>query len=111
MKKVIFSLCLVLLGIINVNALCVSRTLYAYDDGKFFGKMILRNDCSFSISTVDGESFTGTYYIDSDEGLQSGATYTIVFNLSNGRTIRTSYMCPVYGKQCVNLDGFLFEAP
>ena len=109
MKKILLSFFVALFTIITANALCINRSFYAYDDGAYFGKLVLNNDCSFSLSTVDGESFSGTYYIDTDE-LSRGSQYLIVFNLSNGRTIRTQYMYPMQGKQCIDLDGFLFEA-
>jgi len=110
MKKIFISFLLALASITGLQALCVTRTMDAEVDGEYFGRLSLRRNCTFFLSTVDGESFRGTYYIDSDEGLQSGSTYTIVFNVSDGRTIRSVYMCPVYGKECVNLDGYLFEA-
>lgn len=109
MKKILLSFFVALFTIITANALCINRSFYAYDDGEYFGKLVLNNDCSFSLSTVDGEIFSGTYYIDTDE-LSRGSQYLIVFNLSNGRTIRTQYMYPMQGKQCIDLDGFLFEA-
>lgn len=109
MKKIVLSLLIALFTTFSAQSLCVSRTFYAYDDGEYFGKLVLSSNCSFSLSTIDGESFSGTYYIDTDE-LSRGSQYLIVFNLSNGRTIRTQYMWPMQGKQCIDLDGFLFEA-
>lgn len=109
MKKFLLSLVVAFFSIITAQALCVSRTFYAYDDGEYFGKLELKSDCSFTITTVDGESFSGTYYINANE-LTKGSQYQIVFNMSDGRTIRTQYMWPTQGKQCVDLDGFLFEA-
>lgn len=109
MKKTLLSLLVALFFAINAQALCVSRTFYAYDDGEYFGKLELKSDCSFTITTVDGESFTGTYHMNASE-LAPGSQYQIVFNMSDGRTIRTQYMWPVQGKQCVALDGFLFES-
>ena len=97
-------------AIITAQALCINRTFYAYDDGEYFGKLELKSDCSFTISTVDGESFSGTYYINTTEQLSPGSQYQIVFNMQDGRTIKTQYMWPKQGKQCVDLDGFLFEA-
>ena len=109
MKKILLSLIVAFFAIITAQALCINRTFYAYDDGKYYGKLELKSDGNFTISTVDGEKFSGTYYINADE-LEKGSQYQIDFNLSDGRTIKTQYMWPLRGKQCVDLDGFLFEA-
>lgn len=109
MKKILLSLVVAFFTIISAQALCINRTYYAYDDGKYFGKIELKSDCSFTISTVDGENFSGTYNINADV-LEKGSQYQIVFNISDGRTIKTQILCPLQGKQCIILDGFNFEA-
>ena len=109
MKKIILSLVVSFITVITAQALCINRSFYAYDDGEFYGKLELKSDCSFTISTVDGEKFSGTYSINADV-LEKGSQYQIVFNISDGRIIKTQYMCPLKGKQCIDLDGFLFEA-
>lgn len=109
MKKILLSLVVAFFTIVTAQALCINRSFYAYDDGKFYGKIELKSNGNFTISTVDGEKFSGTYNINADE-LEKGSQYQIVFNLSDGRTIKTQYMWPLQGKQCIDLDGFLFEA-
>lgn len=109
MKNILLSLVVAFIAVITVQALCINRSFYAYDDGKYYGKLELKSDCSFTISTVDGEKFSGTYYINANQ-LEKGSQYQIVFNMSDGRTIKTQYMWPLQGKQCIDLDGFLFEA-
>ena len=120
MKKMLFFLMVLFVTIYSTQAaalkkmdtesLCINRTFVAYDDGDYFGKLELSSDCKFTLSTVDGEYFSGSYYIAANEGLEPGGMYTIVFNFSNGQTISTNYLCPLQGKQCISLDGFLFEA-
>lgn len=110
MKKILMALLLFAATSFSAFALCISRTFVAYDDGEYFGKLVLYGDCRVKLSTVDGENFDGTYYIDTDGGLEQGRQYSIVFNFSNGQKIYATYGYPVYGKQNVLLDGFLFEA-
>ena len=109
MKKILLSLVVAFFTIITAQALCINRTFYAYDDGKYYGKIELKSDSRFTISTVDGERFSGTYNINAEE-LRKGSQYQIVFNISDGRTIKTQYMLPIQGKECIDIDGFLFEA-
>lgn len=109
MKKILLSLIVAFFTIISAQALCINRTFYAYDDGKYYGKIELKSDGNFTISMIDGEKYSGTYYINADV-LEKGSQYQIVFNISDGRTIKTQYMLPLLGKQCIDIDGFLFEA-
>ena len=106
MKKILLTLFVAFFTIITAQAICVNRTFVAYDDGEYYGKIELKSDSRFTISTVDGERFSGTYNIETDE-LEKGSQYRIVFKLSDGRTIKTQYMWPKQGKQCIDLDGFL----
>lgn len=109
MKKILLTLFVAFFALIKAQAICVNRTFVAYDDGEYYAKLVLKSDGRFTVSSVDGESYSGTYDIDTDE-LEKGSTYRIIFKVSDGRTIKTVYMWPKQGKQCVDIDGFLFEA-
>jgi len=109
MKKFLLTLFVAFFTIIAAQAICVNRTFTAYDDGEYFAKLVLKSDGRFTVTSVDGESYSGTYDIEADE-LEKGSTYRIILKVSDGRTIKTTYMWPKLGKQCVDIDGFLFEA-
>ncbi len=108
MKRIILSLVMAFATIISAHAMCMNRTFTAYDEGEYFGKIVLTDNCECTISTVDGERFTGTYNISSN--IDRGDQCQIVFYLSNGQTIKATYAWPVQGKKCILLDGFVFEA-
>ena len=109
MKKILLTLFVAFFTIITAQAKYVNRAFVALDDGEYFAKLVLKSDGRFTVSSVDGESYSGTYYIDAEE-LEKGSQYRIIFEVSDGRTIKTMYMWPKQGKQCVDIDGFLFEA-
>ena len=107
MKKSIFALLFIICASISAYALCINSSFYAYDDGEYFGKIVLTDECTCTISTIDGENFSGTYSISED--IKPGEITDITFYLSNGRTIRARYGWPTQGKRCILLDGFTFE--
>jgi len=108
--KRLFLVLVVCITFISTYAVCINRSFTAYDDGEYFGSIQLTSDCRFTITTIDNERFTGTYDIKA-ENIERGYTYTIVFNVSDGRVIKGTYMLPTEeNKQYISLDGWLFEA-
>lgn len=107
MKKSLIVIFFCIIASISAFAVCFNRTFYAYDDGEYFGKIVLTDECTCTISTVDGENFSGTYSISED--IRPGEITDIIFYLSNGQTIKARYGWPTQGKKCILLDGYTFE--
>lgn len=93
---------------LSANAVCVTKIFKAYDEGEYYGKIILGSNCRFSLSTVDGERFDGTYEIVADE-LIAGRQYSLYFYLSDGRKISATYAWGIQDGQSILLDGFVFR--
>lgn len=110
MKKLFLSLLMVFMTIINVQAYdCVKGEFTAEDGGDYFGTMILDEDCTFTITTVDDEEFSGTYTIDGFYGeISKGDEYDIEFETSEGKKYRGKYMEWSASTECVQLDGMVF---
>lgn len=112
MKKLFLSLLMVFMAIINVQAYdCVKGEFTAEDGGNYFGTMILDEDCTFTITTVDDEEFSGTYTIDGFYGeISKGDEYVIVFKPSGRRSYEGKYVWEwSEDNECVQLDGMVFQ--
>ena len=111
MKKLFLSLLMAFVAIINVHAYdCVKGEFTAEDGGDYFGTMILEEDCTFTITTVDDEEFSGTYTIDGLYGeIRNGDEYVIEFETSEGQKYRGKYIWEwSTPTECVQLDGMVF---
>lgn len=107
MKKSLIAILFSIIASISGHAVCINCSFYAYDEGEYYGKIVLTDECTCTISTVDGENFSGTYSIS--EHIEPGEITDITFYLSNGQTVRAKYGWPTQGKKCILLDGFTFE--
>lgn len=107
MKKIL-TLFFAFIVTLSANAVCITKIFKAYDDGEYYGKIVLGSNCRFMISTVDGERFEGTYEINADR-LTPGSQYSMYFYLNDGSKISASFFWGIQDGQSISLDGFLFR--
>lgn len=103
MKKVLFIIATIFcFSISSLHAATCMRNSFESEDGD---KMVLSENCTFSITSIDGEYYSGTYEY---EPFATGEQKTIYFYFSDGSTHTGTIGKPVYGDITIFFDGLTF---